>query len=318
VTVLVLSTGSGGETTSTRWLAVGCVSGPATSSSDAETAAPEALSSWRQRRRLADAILAHAGFVSLVDRVGGVDVEVDVDVTRPAPGGRTVVVASAGRQRLDGARALAYATYLARGEDLIASLPRLQRVLEGFLASVPEGRQLVTVLSSLGPDSVASIQPESMSHFVLGLAEARTADDVSFATLPVTAIDTGGGRQRYALDEVAAQELVRTTLAASVPPGRFDGDNRVILLNGVGTPGLTQGAQAKLTGEGYDIVRVGNANRFDFTTSVVLVRDATSRSTDLGQRVARALGLPASAVQVYGRANNVSDVIVILGADYKP
>ena len=264
-----------------------------------------------------DWVLTRAGFGSLVDRVGGVDVDVDVDVIQSA-GGRSVVLVTAGRQRLDGARAVAYATYVARGEDLIGSLPRLQRVLEAVLASAPEERQLVTVIGTLGKESASSAKPDALARFLLGLAGARRAEKMAFATLPVTVIDAGGGRQRYALDEVQAQELVRNTLASSVPPGRFDGDNRVILLNGVGTPGVTQGAQSKLGGQGFDIVHVGNANRFDYKASVVLIRDATSASTALGQRVASLLGLPASSVQIDARSNNVTDVIVIIGADYKP
>ena len=264
-----------------------------------------------------DWTLTTAALASLVDRVGTIQVDVDVDVLQPAGGGRSVVVLTAGSQKVDGARAAAYATYVAPDEDVLASLPRLQRVVEGILQALPERATLTTVLSSLAAGSVTSLDAPRLAGFLEGLAEAREADQVGFATLPVVAIDTGGGVQQYTLDEVKAQELVRSTLAASVPEGRFAGDNRVILLNGIGRPGVTRSAQERLRPQGFDIVKIGNANRFDYETSVVLVKDATAESQALGEKVAKALQLPTTAVQIYGQANTVSDVIVILGADYK-
>jgi anionic cell wall polymer biosynthesis LytR-Cps2A-Psr (LCP) family protein len=264
-----------------------------------------------------DWTLSTAGLASLVDRVGTIEIDVDVDVLRPAPGGRSVILLNAGSQKVDGARAAAYATYVAPGEDVLAALPRLQRVVEGILEALPENRTLNTVLTSLAAGSVSTLDAPRLASFLESIEAARADENVSFATLPVVAIDTGGGRQQYTLDEVQAQELVRATLAASVPEGRFGGDNRVILLNGSGGPGVTRSAQQKLRPEGFDIVKVGNANRFDYDKSVVLVKDATAEAQELGERVATALGLPATAVQIYGQTNTVSDVIVILGADYK-
>lgn len=263
-----------------------------------------------------DWTLTSAALAALVDRVGTVDVDVDVDVLQPAGGGRSVVLLNAGAQQVDGARAAAYATYVAPGEDVLASLPRLQRVVEGVLEAMPETQTLNTVLSTL-QGSVSSLDPPRLATFLESLQKSREGDQVSFATLPVVAIETGGGRQQYTLDEVQAQELVRATLAASVPEGRFSGDNRVILLNGIGRPGVTASAQERLRPQGFDVVKIGNANRFDYDKSVVLVKDATAEAQALGERVAKALRLPATAVQIYGQTNTVSDVIVILGADYR-
>lgn len=261
-----------------------------------------------------DWTLSRDGFVSLVDRVGGVEVDVETDVVQPS-GGRSVIAIQAGRQHFDGARAYLYATYTASGEDPLASLPRLQRVLEAVFGTLPDEDGMRAVLASLGTEVTSSMPADRLARFLTGLAEM---DDVAVATLPVAPLDAGGPRQLYTLDEVQALELVRSTLAASVPPGRFEGDNRVILLNGAGTPGITTTAQQRLSRQGFDIVRVGNANRFDFASSAVLVKDATAASQELGERVARLLGLPVSAVAVYPRENTVSDVIVVLGKDYKP
>jgi len=265
-----------------------------------------------------DWTLTEAGFVGLIDRLGGVRADIDVDVVVPAGGGRNVVLVSPGpNQELDGARALAFATYLAPGEDQLGAFPRLQEVLEGVLDTVETPGEVIPVLQATARAAPSSLPPPRLADFLVRLAESQRADQVSVATLPVVPIDSGSPRLRYRLDEVPALELVRRVLAQSVPPGRFEGDKRVIIQNGVGSPALTRTAQQKLSAAGFDIVRTGNANRFDYATSVILVKDATAASNQLGAEVARALGLKASAVRVNPQRNTVTDVIVILGRDFK-
>jgi hypothetical protein len=62
----------------------------------------------------------------------------------------------------------------------------------------------------------------------------------------------------------------------------------------------------------------GNAEQFDQPATLVIVEDASTASVELGQKVAEALGVPATAVQVAEDGQNVADVVVILGADFEP
>ena len=183
-------------------------------------------------------------FTTLIDRLGGVTVDVDVDVITPdGRGGGVIVVGAGGQQRLDGGRALAFASYVATGENELDSLPRLQKVLEGILAAATDAGQLGTTLSALGPRFQSSAPADRVADLLIGLKESRAADRLRFNTLPVIPIDTGGPRLTYRPDVVAIEDLVRRTLAGSLPDQRFQGTNRVILLNGVGTPGITSTAQ---------------------------------------------------------------------------
>jgi hypothetical protein len=62
----------------------------------------------------------------------------------------------------------------------------------------------------------------------------------------------------------------------------------------------------------------GNAEQFDQPTTLVIVEDPSPESVALGEKVAEALGVPATAVQVAEDGQNVADVVVILGADFVP
>ena len=70
--------------------------------------------------------------------------------------------------------------------------------------------------------------------------------------------------------------------------------------------------------KGFRVERIGNANRFTYVSSFVLVPDGTVASQTLGREVATTLRLPATAVRINTQQNDVADVIVIVGRDYRP
>jgi hypothetical protein len=49
----------------------------------------------------------------------------------------------------------------------------------------------------------------------------------------------------------------------------------------------------------------------------VLVREATPEAQALGERVAKALGVPPDSVQT-AEIGTIADVVVVVGADFKP
>lgn len=264
-------------------------------------------------------VLDRTAFARLVDRVGGVTVNVDVDVVQPAAGGARVVLVPQGQQHLDGAQAFAYATYLAPGEDTTAELARLQTVFDAVVAALPhQSKAVSTLLRGLGGGSVVSLGADRLAALLVGLAGDAREQNVSYQTLPVVAIDTGGGQPSYRIDAAKARAMVSSQLADSVPAGLRTVDNRVYVENGVGTPHLAESACSRLVQAGFTFAGSGNAAQFGYKTSQVLVFDDTPQSAALGERVARALRLPASDVQVSTRGQDVADVVVILGRDYRP
>lgn len=264
-------------------------------------------------------VLDHTSFVRLVDRVGGVTVDVDVDVVERTGSGSSVVLIPRGSQRLDGNRAFAFATYVAQGEDATAGLARLQEVLDAVIAALPrKSADVATVLRGLGGGSSLSLGADRMAGLLVGFARDARGQDVAYQTLPVVTIDSGGGPTSYRIDATKLRTLVDSQLAASVPAGSRTARNRVYVENGVGTPGLAAVACDRLVRAGFSFAGSGNAAHFGYKTSQVLVFDASPASVTLGRRVATALRLPPGDVEVSTRGQNVADVVVILGADFRP
>jgi hypothetical protein len=88
---------------------------------------------------------------------------------------------------------------------------------------------------------------------------------------------------------------------------------RVIVYNGVGTPGIAGKAAQQLIRKGYRVVDSGNADNFKHKTTLVLLYHGTEADA---QSVRDILG--AGQVAVQSAPQDMADIIVIIGADYRP
>jgi anionic cell wall polymer biosynthesis LytR-Cps2A-Psr (LCP) family protein len=264
-------------------------------------------------------VLTTGGLAALVDSVGGVQAAVDVDVvTTDAKGNETVVV-RAGNQHLKGADAAAYATYLAAGEPEQARLARFDDVLTAVAAALPKDHAaLVAALAALGDGSRSSLDSSALADRLAVLRSAAADETLVSDVLPVTEIDTGGSVTSYGLDAAQAAATMRARFPGSLQQDATGESLRVLVENGVGTPGLVEKARTKLVAAGFRFVNGGNASPFNADPSGVLVPDGTDKSLERGRRVADTLGLPASSVRPENRGQSVADVIVILGSDFTP
>jgi hypothetical protein len=253
------------------------------------------------------------GFAALVDAVGGIEVEVDVPVVREQE-----VLLSEGVQTVGGERATQFLLHLAPGEQEQARLARMQEVLDGLLDALPPERdELAELLRRLEPGSTSTMPAPDLAAFLLGLAADDEQGQLQYDTLPVVPIETGAGVTAFRIDAPRVTALVDRLLAASVPAGVREGGNRVLVLNGVGTPGLGEAVRAKLAPAGFVFVGSRNAPQFGYAQTQVLVPEATPEAQALGERVAEALGVPPSSVvtQSFG---TVADVVVLVGEDFQP
>jgi hypothetical protein len=264
-------------------------------------------------------VLTTETLARLVDEVGGVTVDVDVNVVQKrADGSRVLIVESGPGQRLSGAVAATYATYAVSGEGAAGNLLRLQGVLDGLFAALPtEASAVQRLVASLGKDGASTLGAERLGQTLAGLAAASRADSVLPFDLPVQKIDAGG-QPTYRVDAAGTKQFVEANLGSSLPSSARGERKRVFVQNGVGTPGLVITACNRLVDAGYAFAGSGNASDFGHATSKVLVFDSSVDAARLGNAVAHTLRLPTSDVAVSTQGQNVADVIVILGKDYKP
>ncbi|PKQ15943.1 MAG: hypothetical protein CVT67_07140 [Actinobacteria bacterium HGW-Actinobacteria-7] len=88
---------------------------------------------------------------------------------------------------------------------------------------------------------------------------------------------------------------------------------RVIVYNGAGKPGLAGEASQVLIRAGFRVVDTKNADNFKYTKTRVVVRRGDLAR---GDSVKKALGV--GVITVEPSSSDVTDVIVIIGKDYRP
>lgn len=255
-------------------------------------------------------VLDEQAFGQLVQQVGSLKVDVDV----PVVSGRRVLL-QPGEQQLTGAQALQYATYLGPNEQEQTRLTRLQAVLDALVAALPAKSDML--VASLGGGSQLSQKPGDVASLLAGLKADDASNDLQYRSLPVIKVDAGNDDVRFRVDPVATRSLVDDVLAGSIPPGARTDGNRVLVLNGVGTPGLGQQVRAKLLPAGFVFVGSRNAPSFGYAKTQVLVKDDSTAGAALGARVAKALGLPNALVESSDQIGSIADVIVVVGKDFR-
>ncbi len=259
-------------------------------------------------------VLTGPGLAAMVDAVGGVEVAVDVDVVTTDAKGDETVVARAGRQELGGTAAAAYATYLAEREPEQARLVRFDDVLEGLLSALPEDAAgVAAAVDAAGDGSRSTLDSAGVANRLLAM---KAADPLVSDVLPVTEIDTGSTVASYGIEPGQVAAVMRSLFPGALQQDAGGEVVRVLVENGVGTPGLVEKARARLVDAGFRFVNGGNAGEFSRKPSAVLIPDGTEKNVQRGQRVAAALGLPENAVTTSDRGQTVADVIVILGGDF--
>jgi len=259
-------------------------------------------------------------FSGLVDAVGGVTADVDVDVIATAADGTQTVVVPAGKAVvLQGPQAAAYATYLAPGEPEEARMARFTQVLRLTAAKLPSDvTKVESIISGLGASARSTVPTSVLAAFLVKLQADVLVDNAAYQNLPVKPIDSGGSITANGIDQVPAAAMVQELLPDAARKPGPNSKVRVLVQNGVGTPGLNAAARQKIVDAGFTFVNGANAPSLRHETTQIVVPDATDQSRTWGTDIAVALGVSPSDVVVDSSGQSVADVIVVLGADFKP
>jgi hypothetical protein len=225
------------------------------------------------------------------------------------------MVAAGKDVKLNGAQAAAFAQLLVGDEPEAARLARQEQVVRAVLAALPTdpARRRAVVVGLPGAPTGAVL--DAVLATTGQLQKAAAGDDLPSVVLPTHDIDTGGSVTAYGLDTDAATTLV----AARLPGARLPDAGhrlRVLVQNGVGTPGLGDAARSRLVAAGLSYLGGGNVDGFGVKESLVLLPDGSSANRAKGLAVTKALGLPATALRVSDNAPTVADVVVMLGSDF--
>ena len=261
------------------------------------------------------------GFAAMVDALGGVwvDVDVEIDDWKAASGlplaDREPHI-EPGYQRLNGAQAL---TYVRSRDFPDADFTRMRHQQTFFKALADQATQIDSVFK------IPSMVKDVAGYLTTDMTVARLVEsaidlaDIGGANVETATLE-GEWRSPYVwLDEEKKEQLVSAMLegrrfdeSAAEEPEEIDRATiSVTVRNGAGIEGSAGTTSDILAALGYTITEVGNANQFVYEETLVVY------STDHAAAVQVASDLPkAKVVESRGMYAFSTDILVVVGDDY--
>jgi polyisoprenyl-teichoic acid--peptidoglycan teichoic acid transferase len=258
------------------------------------------------------------GFEQLVDTIGGVLVDVDVPVKDdefPTEDyGFQRIYFGPGPQLLDGRRALQYARSR-HGSNDFARATRQQKVLVSL-----RGRALQLNMLSRAPELLSIVQKSLSTDLtpVQLLSLAKLVSQIDRDKITNLVIDTNYATPFKGND---GADLLRPNPAAirnAIDAGQRLAAHpelraKVEVLNGSGTVGLGQKAAEYLTAQGFNVVRIGAAERNDYGSSLVQMLTQDRRAAEA---LATTLRVPITAISELPTPGAGADIRIVLGQDF--
>jgi LCP family protein required for cell wall assembly len=285
------------------------------------------------------------GLVGLVDGLGGVEVDVPVDIIGDIDAGGLDI--HSGLQTLDGAHALTFCR--SRDPFFIGDYQRqanqrtfLQALARKILAAdLPTIATMVTNVADMTFTNLDLATLVKVAQGMQGMQENGIHTYFVPSTLPP---DDNEGPSYVALDEYAWSQLVTSldageypehqddSLAGVVPEGYLPstalsttdrlsgqastvatGDYVVDVRNGCGTDGCATSVSDMLALAGYRHGEIGNANSFVYDTTLVIYQDDARKAA--AEDIRKRLGY-GKLISSEGRYTFTGDVLVVVGDDF--
>jgi LCP family protein required for cell wall assembly len=261
----------------------------------------------------------YRGIEAVVDTLGGVEIDVEMDMYYVDPAQDLVIDLDKGLQRLDGDKALQYLRYRNGGGDIA----RIQRQQNFIKAVVRQATSFGTLLraQALAREAIKYIDTNLTTGELLDFALlASRIDDpkIEMATLPGQAkYITDEGRpplSYWVMDEDATEKIV-DELVWGIDPEK-NAWVRVQVLNGSVINGAAAEMAKRLEADGFDVVGVGNAENPAIgadTRIIVHTQDELA-----GRLVARSVFRYAAYAGLFRDTvkEPACDVTVVVGKDF--
>jgi hypothetical protein len=169
-----------------------------------------------------------------------------------------------------------------------------------------KNQSLSTITAAATSSSLTATELESLSRDLSAISQSNTA----IVPLPVKPIKLGN-QTYFEPQRAEVADLLKSWWG--VDASKTDALTRIILYNGAGVPGVAGEAAQQLIRGGFRVVDTKNADNFNYGSTKVVVQRGDTKQ---GDEIVRLLGV--GTVEQQPSEQDVADVIVIIGKDYKP
>ena len=268
------------------------------------------------------------GFVNIVDKLGGIYVDVDRRYYNPMGTGHMDINLQPGYQRLNGHQAIRFVRFRSDAKGDFNRMVRQQIFLheverQAKRWSIGELPGLIKALTSNSTSDIKLGWPtDTGTNTLFGLAKAMLSMNTSrvyqshITGIPVT-IDKADVLQA---DPTEIRQAVNDFTDPKEAPLRHRADKIAIgsfpvrVLNGSGKTGVADAVATALRAEGYQAEMAGNADSFAYTNSVVYAPTDLQGYADAISSVVH----PSVIRDVQRLQGTLNGVTVIVGSSYAP
>ncbi|ADQ15128.1 LCP family protein [Halanaerobium hydrogeniformans] len=250
------------------------------------------------------------GFENIIDRLGGIEIDVEKDLNYVDRAGDLYINISQGKQHLSGEEALKYVRYRDQSGD-IGRIERQQKFIDAVIEKVVSP-STVTSLPGIFREINRSIDTDipirDISPF-LSTAKDMDLNNIEIRTLPGEARYIAGISYWLAdmeKSQVMIENLVRNKSYIN------NSNYKLKILNGQGGYGIASNTASLLRKYGFQIDRIGNADHFNYENSLIIYFNEDDEST--AKKVAELLNAEKKFSEEDSGAKNLE---IILGHDYE-
>lgn len=270
------------------------------------------------------------GFRKIIDALGGIDIDVPEAIDDPEypteDYGIMHLQIPAGRQHMNGDLALKYARSRKTTSDFDRSKRQMQVILAvrdkalklNALAQAPQ------LLAQLRDTIETDMPPDQMLALAPVVAQVR-ADNIKSRSVDLTMtyeikLNTGADVLWPDREKIGAliSDLFATpqdtNVVASINPLRAEAA-RIVVLNGTNKDGLAAMASRYLKTNGFNVVQIGNAEKRDYTKTVLV--DLAGKPATLDW-LSQHFGIDNDNIRRNPTTERDSDIRIILGNDWSP
>lgn len=274
-------------------------------------------------------LIDFGGFRKIIDTLGGIDIDVPEAIDDPEypteDYGIMHLQIPAGFQHMDGDLALKYA----RSRKSTSDFDRSRRQMQVILAARDKAlkinalAQAPQLLAQLRSSIETDMTPEQIITLAPIVAQVR-ADNIKQRSIDLNMsyeikLNTGADVLWPDREKIGAviQEMFSTPQAnnvVSIPPLQAEAA-RIVILNGTSKDGLAAMASRYLKTNGFNVVQIGNAERRDYTKTVLV--DLANKPVTLDW-LSKRFNVDSANIRRNPTSERDSDIRVILGSDWTP
>lgn len=263
---------------------------------------------------------------NVVDKLGGIDLELDEEITVKNYDDGTTFILERGENLIDGTEAVNFLKYFS-GMEIevpIENVTKQKLLLDAIISKIAgENDEKLSANLNLIKDFIDTDLSMEERLKIFSTFSIIEAGKNKIYALDVSSTELEEEGVVYLMPDVSKlAEIFKKEGTAPEEVAAVEETVNLTILNGAGTPGLAAGVSELLKSEvfesgksKYNILKKGDANNFNYDTTEILVYSGKSYVIEAANDIKNILEVGNIIPREDESAN--SDIIIVLGADYE-